>query len=332
MIILNYNGVEYIERCLRSVLETGYEKFEVILVDQASRDGSIELAEKTFGHDTRLKILRSERNLGFPAGNNYGVRHAKGEYLVFLNIDTVVEPDWLSGPVRTLASDKTIGIGQCRLLLMDNPQLLDNAGHFIDTFGLAYEIGYRKKADGTYDRFHQMFGVMGAAFIIRTNLFRRLGGFDPDYFPMWFEESDLCWRTWLAGYKVVYIHDGTVYHKSGFSFKGRRVTPYVFVRNRTVSMLKNYELKNVFKYVPANFTIMMGVAVMHVKHRDLKDAMAIIHAFIYVLINLKKILRKRAKVQKIRRIADDILIGPVIKRFNIRRFLAEISGLRSRSA
>ena len=117
VIILNYNGMEFVESCLESVLSTDYPDFEVLFIDNASIDGSLEYVEDKFGRNTRIKIVANEKNYGFAEGNNIGFKHTEGEYVVFLNIDTDVEPDWLSELVKVFEADPTIGAVQSKLLL-----------------------------------------------------------------------------------------------------------------------------------------------------------------------------------------------------------------------
>ena len=95
VIVLNFNGENYLERCLSSVLGTKYPNFEVIFVDNASTDSSLKIVEKTFGNDNRLRIFKNNKNLGFSSGNNFGLRQSRGEYIVFLNNDTIPDPYWL---------------------------------------------------------------------------------------------------------------------------------------------------------------------------------------------------------------------------------------------
>jgi GT2 family glycosyltransferase len=105
ILILNYNGLKYVDKCLASILRTNYSNFEIIFIDNASIDGSCEYVERRYGDNLHLKIIKNERNYGFAKGNNIGARYAKGDYLVFLNVDTEVEPDWLRELVRLMDSD-----------------------------------------------------------------------------------------------------------------------------------------------------------------------------------------------------------------------------------
>jgi GT2 family glycosyltransferase len=338
VIISDYNGIEYLASCVGSVLNTDYPNFEVILVDNASTDGSLDVARKLFSSDPRVKIICNKENLGFTGGNNVGVEYANGKYLLFLNVDTKVDPAWLKELVKVMEENSRIGIAQCKILLMDNPKILDNAGHYIDSFGLTYWIGYLEEDKGQYDHGYEMFGACGAALAIRTTLFRKLGGFDPDFF-IFFDESDLCWRVWLTGYKVVFIPNAIVYHKGGFSYKSKGYvakktfpTSFLYVRNRLSSMIKNYELMNLLKFVPANILIMLGLSLLSVKNGDIGDAQAIKNGLFWNIHNLKKIILKRIAVQRIRTVGDISLANKgVIKKVDIRIAINKIAIERART-
>ena len=119
IIILNYNGERYLDNCIASVLKNDYQNFEVLLVDNASTDLSVKNALQAFGGDTRLRLVQSKENLGFSGGNNLGFNHSKGDLIVFLNNDTVVDSQWLSHLVNALETDESIGLAQSTILMID---------------------------------------------------------------------------------------------------------------------------------------------------------------------------------------------------------------------
>lgn len=325
VIILNYNGAKYLQNCLASVLETKYPNYEVILIDNASTDKSVDLAEQIFASHPRLKIFRNKTNLGFAEGNNVGAQYAIGKYLVFLNFDTRVDSNWLNETVKLMERDSRVGIAQCKLLLMDNPSMLDNAGHYIDCFGITYFIGAHEEDLGQYDTLYEIFGATGAAIVIRSEVFKILGGFDSDFFLL-FEESDLCWRAWIFGHKVVFIPNAIVYHKGKVAFsrhvryKENKWTAYTFVRNRLLSLLKNYELKNLVKYVPANVIIMFALSLVKIKNRRIDEAKGIVTGILWNVLNFKKTIRKRKTIQGLRKISDNELMkADIIKKFDLHR-------------
>ena len=127
IIIVNYNGKRFLKECLSTVLVSKYPNFEVIFVDNASTDKSLDFVSSVFTNNKFLKIIRNSKNLGFGPANNVGFNHAKGEYIVFLNNDTSVEPDWLEILVEAMESDETIGLASPLFLNMDG-QTVQTAG------------------------------------------------------------------------------------------------------------------------------------------------------------------------------------------------------------
>ncbi|MEM3833371.1 MAG: glycosyltransferase family 2 protein [Thermoprotei archaeon] len=319
IVIINHNGIEHIQKCLESVFSTSYPNFEVILIDNASTDGSLALVKKLFGQHSLLSIIHNQRNLGLAEGRNIGVRHAKGKYVAFLDHDTKVTPEWLSELVKVMESNVGIGVAQCKFLLMDDPTCFDSAGHYIDLFGIGTIIGYLERDRGQYDHVYEIFGAQGGAFAIKRKLFNEIGGTDSDFFYL-FEETDLCWRVWLAGYTVVFAPRAIVYHKGGGTARkiGNERIVYLFVRNRITSILKNYELMSLLKYLPIHLILMLGFSLVKIRKRRLKEAKAIVKAITWNLFNLRKIWQKRRRVQRMRKISDRFLIKRgIIRKPNI---------------
>jgi hypothetical protein len=247
------------------------------------------------------------RNYGFSLGNNIGAREAKGEYLVFLNIDTIVDKSWLMELSNVLSESPEVGAAQSKLLLMENPKLIDSVGHFIDWFGVSYVIGHGLEDKGQYNHVTEVFGATGAALVFRKNVFREVGGFDEDFF-MLFEEDDLCWRTWLLGYKVLYVPRSVVFHKSGEirSRDGNLRNIYLARRNRLASIIKNYSTKNLIRFLPVHISLMMAIAFF--SKNKMEYLRSLVKAELYVFLNLKNIVQKRRLIQSKRRVSDERLL------------------------
>jgi GT2 family glycosyltransferase len=126
-----------------SVFDANYPNFEVLFVDNASTDDSVEFVKRNFGQNLRLRTIRNERNFGFAEGNNIGIRNAKGKYIALLNSDTKVDPEWLEELVEVIEYPG-VGAVQSKLLAMDSPDLLDCAGGFIDYYVIILKEGYMK--------------------------------------------------------------------------------------------------------------------------------------------------------------------------------------------
>jgi len=305
IVILNYNGKDFVEQCLKSVLNADYPNFEVILVDNASTDGSPKLVKKVFGSDPRLKVIQNNKNLGFAEGNNIGVKIAKGDYIVFLNNDTEVDPDWIEELVGGIKSDSTIGIAQSKLLSLSNRKTIDCTGGFIDHYGWSHRRGEGKEDRQQCNRVDEIFYAVGAAMAIKRDVLSKTGVFDSRYF-IYFEDVDLCWRVWLSGYRVVFVPTSIVFHMVRGTMKRQPVrTIFLSCKNNITTLLKNYELQNVAKYLPVNLIFICIVATFCLLKNEINITLAYLKAILWNLLNLKHIWVERLRVQHIiRKIPD----------------------------
>lgn len=308
IIILVHNSLGFIENCIESVLKTYYGNFEVVIVDNASRDGSPQRLREKTSQDRRVRIVYSEVNLGFAEGNNIGARKAKGKYLTFLNIDTIVTPNWINEVVGVMETDNSLGACQSKLLQMKNPEFFDSAGDFIDKYGVMMRRGgdLSEKDTGQYDNVGEIFSARGAAFTIRRELFERIGGFDASYF-LTYEDIDLCWRVRLSGRKVVFVPKSVVYHHGGFSLTQKRV--FLSTKNWLTTLIKNYDLSNLLKIISQVVSIMCftTLAEIFVKKKPIHSLQRV-KGLLWVILNLRSIWIKRLGVQNLIRKVRDIEI------------------------
>lgn len=310
VVILNYNGIEFVERCLKSVLATDYPNFEVIFVDNASEDGSAKLVRKLFSNNLRLKIIENSENLGFAGGNNVGARHAMGDYMLFLNVDTEVNPAWLRELVKVMKSGPKIGAAQSKLLLTYDRRRFDSAGHLIDYCGVESpeSADIRGQIDqGQYDRIREVFYARGAAIIIGKRVLNEVGLFDQAYFGN-HEEIDLCWRIRLRGYSILYVPRSIVYHVAG-GYWGEREDPRILFhlrKNHISSLIKNYYLKNVIKYLSRYLAYLYLHAGYKILRGEVEVALAYMKAILWVIMNFEYIYSERQRIQKlVRRVSDE---------------------------
>jgi len=312
IIVLNYNGKNFLKKCLPSVLETRYPNLEIIVVDNGSIDGSLEFLSG-FSFDCRIRVIKNRINKGYAAGNNIGICSSHGDYLVFLNNDTVVEPEWLSELIKAMESDLSIGAAQSKLLLMDSPKHLDCAGNFSDFYGGTLSRGLGEEDVDQY-KYGEIFSCKGAAMIIRRGVLDKIGLFDSDYFA-YYEDTDLCWRIQLAGYKILYIPSSIVYHKGSGSIPtvGDSSTffqVYLMKRNRIALLLKNYEIKNAIRYLISVLVYETSkIAIVGLndlqKHRNLSYSIASSKAILWNLKHFRQTWNKRVYVQKVVRSISD---------------------------
>ena len=207
IIIVNYNGKELLQKCLDSLLKVNYDNFEIILVDNNSTDGTVEFITKNY---PSLIIIKLDSNKGFAEPNNVAAKISKGKYLLFLNNDTVVTPNFISEMVKVMETDKKIAV--CQSLLLKPDGSVDSSGDFIDHLGVVYNSKTK------IDEIREVSSARGASMLVRSDIFEKLDGFDQKFF-ITFEDVDLCWRSWILGYRVLIIPTSIVYHEGGITIK-----------------------------------------------------------------------------------------------------------------
>jgi len=317
IVIVNCNSKDFALPCLKSVLTTDYPHFEVIFVDNASTDGSFELVKKKFNFDQRVSFIRNCKNLGHAEGCNVGSKRAHGKYVVFLDSDTLVTNNWLIELARVLESDADIGAAQCKLLLIDDPRRIDSAGAFMNRFGIVFDRGHNQIDEGQFDREDDIFGGKGAALVVRKDILREVGGYDGDFFIR-FDETDLCWRIWLSGWRVTMAPKAVVYHKGSSGINP--VALYFSRRNRIASILKNYSFASLVKYF--SIYLLLLFAISFITRRKGQYLVSFMNALVWNIVHLRTTIRKRVRVQHSRKVSDRFLMRKgVIEGFDLRKML-----------
>lgn len=244
VIIVGFNGRQYLPACLSSVSQDAGAACEIIVVDNLSTDGSVAYVEQEWPD---VKLVRNRANQGFAAACNAGARLATGEYLIFLNQDTQVLTGWLSGLLAGL-DEQQVGLTTSKLLLMAQPGAINLCGQDIQYTGLSFMRGFKEDSQ-SYSEPAWVGAVSGASFAIRRDLWEQLKGFDEGLF-MYYEETDLCWRARLAGYRSQYRPDSVLYHdyRPGQHSYARL---YYSKRNRYILLLKHWRWVTLLLLLPA---------------------------------------------------------------------------------
>jgi GT2 family glycosyltransferase len=296
VIVLNYNGSkigQIFDDCISALLKTSYAPIEVIIVDNGSTDTSLEQQLRQHANDSRLIGLKLERNLGYAGGNNAAIERniAKGDLLVFVNNDVVVEPNWLEGLVSVMVNEEDLAV--CGPLEM-NPYSkgLTSAGYMITMSGKVRTI--RSAVKGSP---FQVGYVNGACLMTRKYIFDFVGGFNPNFF-MYFEEADFCARVRALGYKLVTVPSSRVDHYSERSVKTNKMTDYsrfLLSRNRFYYLYQNRQLSQVIVTLFVAIFDNLSTAIRFYAKRDYTSGLWTLRGVTSGIRGLKKGISKNGR-------------------------------------
>jgi GT2 family glycosyltransferase len=310
IIIANWNGGKIFEKCLFSLTKLRYSKWELIIVDNGSNDGTAKLAADKKFEFKKVRVIQNKTNLGFAIANNQGYKVSRGKYLLLLNNDTLVDPDFIKILVEEMERYEDLAVVQPKIKIMDNPHYLDNAGSFLTRIGFLHHWGFMQKDGRGFNKSREIFAAKGACMLIRKNVVEKIGLFDED-FMSYFEESDFCWRVWLSGARVLYYPQTSILHKVGFTIKRLDVSNlnWHYYKNRISSLIKNLDFFNLLTILPIHIAISLGILLAFLLKGQFKNALIIWKALKWNVINLPKTLLKRKETQNLRKISDKIIFG-----------------------
>lgn len=302
IIIVNWNGAQHLPVCLNALRRQTYRTFEVILVDNASRDNSLDLVTKNY---PEVKVIALSHNRGFTGGNNAGLRAARGEIVALLNNDTEADEHWLAEVTAAFERHPEAGSVASKMKLFDRRDTFHTAGDFYRMDGLPGNRGVWEVDRGQYDREEYVFSACGGSAAYRRAVLDQIGLLDEDFFFSC-EDVDLGWRAQLAGWRCVYAPRAVVYHK--LKATGGGVTAsYYDGRNFIWIIAKNYPsslwqlnrgliLRRQWSLFVEALRAWRGAA-----------ARARIRGMLAGLIGLPRMRRKRRAVQALRRVDDAYL-------------------------
>ena len=298
IIIPNYNGGDLLYNCIDSIYKNiSIKDFEIIVVDNGSTDNSINRVKSNFQN---VEIISSNSNLGYSGGCNLGATHASGKYLLFLNNDTEHSNEWIEKLVYFLDSNSKIAAVQPKILNIHNKKLFDyagGAGGFIDKFCFPFVQGRifhtLEEDHNQYNNPSRIFWASGAAFMIRSNIFKTLEGFDKVYFA-YMEEIDLCWRAQAMGYKIYSVPDSFVYHYGKQTIKENTIkSHYLNHRNSWILFFKNSFTFNYGILIIQRLVLDWMALAYSVMTLDIRRFFAILFAQIWILFFSGKIIKIR---------------------------------------
>ena len=325
LIIPHWNGIDVLSECLDSLAQTEYSNFEIIVVDNASTDGSPDWVSLNF---PQIKLIE---NNGYAGGCNRGAKVASGDYLVFLNNDTVQEKNWLDSLVDFMNLNQNVSAVQPKILNYYDRSKFDyagGAGGWLDILGFPFARGRvffeREKDEGQYDRMRPIFWASGTAIMVRTSDFETAGEFDETFFAHQ-EEIDLCWKFRLMGKESWAIPSSVVYHKNAVTLPMfSRQKQYLNHRNSLLMVLSNYSLPLTLYITPIRLALECIALVYSLVRLDMNHFFGIIQSLFWLVSHPHIIWKRRQLVKLIRVVKDKKVLpwlywGSVVFDYYIRR-------------
>jgi GT2 family glycosyltransferase len=255
VVIVNYNSGTYLEACVTSVIHSTYPRKELIIVDNASNDESITQAEALY---PEASIVRNPVNLGYSGGGNIGIAKAKGEFVVVMNPDTVVDQRWLDRLVDAAGRYPRAAFFQPKILLMDDQRMLNSAGNMIHIAGFGVCRGIGTPDEGRFEEELEVCYASGACVLARREAVREIGPMDRLFFA-YGEDKDWGWRGLMMGWQSMYIPSSRILHKWSPVLGHSPRKFYLLEFERILSIWKNYSRRTILILAPLLFLVEVSV-------------------------------------------------------------------------
>jgi GT2 family glycosyltransferase len=323
-VVLNWNGYPVLDNCLRSLYNQTYRPLEIIVVDNASTDGSVDLLGQKF-QDVNLII--NGKNLGFGGGNNIGILASRGKYIMILNNDTRLDPKCAEELKKSIEKDKNYGACASKILLESEPDVIDGAGIVVCPDGLSFGRGRLAKRD-RYAEEEEIFFASDCACLYRREMLEDIGLYDEDFFA-YADETDMGWRARLAGWKCIYSPKAIVYHHHSTSSGGRvsAFKAFLVERNRIWVALKNFPVSliilgqfyTLWRYLYQAYGALRGRGAAGRFTTDFSKAKLVkilLNAYLSAVRKFPLMLKKRKTIQQKKRITNREIYR-LIRRFGI---------------
>lgn len=283
VIIVTWNALPLLKKCFPSVAATEYENLELVVADNASTDDTVSWLAEEY---PQTRIIRHPENWRFARGNNEAIRQTSSPYVVLLNNDVEVTPNWLDPLVQEMEHHADVAAAQPKLLRHDQRSSFEYAGAsggFIDYLGYPFTRGRifdtLEVDTGQYDDARDIFWATGAAMMLRRSAVEEVGLLD-DRFEMHMEEIDLCWRLQRHNYRVRVVPESVAYHIGGGSLpKGNARKTYYNFRNSLLMVYKNVSASRWLRLFPQRVSLDMAAAARALAAGNVQEAKAIVRAY-----------------------------------------------------
>lgn len=307
VIIVSYNAEKFIGKCLKSVEKSRFKDFEVIVVDNGSKDGSAKIISKYCHY-----FVRNDTNLGSCEARNQGARVARGKYLIFFDCDTEVDINCISEYVKAFEKYPDVGAMHGKSLNMEFRDKFDSTGELFDQFGFLSDRAGGVKDRGQFDFVADIASGKACSYAIRADLFKKIGRYDKDFF-FFVEEPDLDMRVWLLGKRVIFLPSAVCWHafntrfKNSLNYYSRYLVRYYGPRNYILMLLKNFSWGRLLRMLPLQILALLSLAVLFIIRGKFKDGYYILRGISWNLTNWSYLMKKRAVVQRMRMVDDNNL-------------------------
>lgn len=313
VIIPNLNGEALLPICLGSLRKQTFKEFDITVVDNGSKDGSMGLIVEQY---PEVRTISLDRNYGFAFAVNRGIEATGSKFVSLLNNDIELDPNWLKELSRALADHPEVGACGPKLLRYRERERINVLGIRLNSNGEVEIIGAGETDRGQYEEERYVFGVNAGASLYRRSMFDEIGLFDEGFFAS-FEDVDLSFRAQLAGYKALYVPAAIGYHMVGATIKRKRYFPtYLNNRNKMLFLWKNLPDEILKKYFWKIFWNKLGLFSRRVLFNFYKlRTVYFLKGTFAALFRLPFILKDRRRIQTMRRVSLDYLESIMDKDF-----------------
>jgi len=300
IIILNYNAGNLLLNCVDSVFKSTYPNFEVLVIDNISTDNSHVVCKKKF---EKIHLIENKENLGYCEGNNVGIRNANGEFVVILNPDTIVEPNWLNH-LMSAYNEFGEGLYQPKFFSLNEKHVLQSTGNMLHIFGFGFAKDKGKIDDEKMESVEKINYASGTCLFTSKIVLDKIGLLDPFLF-LYHDDLDLGWRAAHIGINSFYVPKSIIYHAESYSIKWSSKKFYWLERNRKYCLLTHYSKETYAKMRFSLFLVDLCVWLFYLSKGFLG---AKIKAELDIFRNRKTIKIRHNQLEKMKIVSDKDLI------------------------
>lgn len=320
VVILNWNGKNFLDDLLPTLVQHTPPEVDIVVGDNASSDNSVEFLKQNY---PQIQIIQNDKNYGFAEGYNRVLNKVKADYFVLLNSDVEVTPNWIEPVIDMMEADDDIAICQPKLLSFYNRDTFEyagGAGGYIDKYGYPFCRGRLfttlEKDNGQYDDACEIFWATGAAMFVKAKVWKQLGGLDGDFFAH-MEEIDFCWRAKNGGYKVYYCPQSVVYHIGGGTLPpSSPFKTFLNFRNNFSLLFKNLQKRQLTYVFPIRILMDWVAALKFLSENKPKEFTAVMKAHWDFYRQIPALKHKRRNITQ--RKVSNIYNGNIVLEYYLR--------------